>query len=431
MHCITLIFFKMKYLICLLSGFLLLSFSACELFFFSRPNVGELGRNIDTRTINDMKMIDSIAENIYIAENESFVKNNVDEFIRIVDYIPLETNENMIIGNIDKLILHNDIFYILDSNKAKSVFIFNKDGSYKGKISRFGQGRNEYRYLRDMELDTINNQLILYDRNDGKVLFFDLDGNFIKTHKVGLRFSNFKIFPNGDFFFYTSNNQNVHNSHISGFNALIGQLNGKMFYRCLKNCIFLENLKIVDGYKLNEHNGNISFSPRLSNTIYEVEVNGQMRKVYNIQFPSGQMENYVQLDPSYPNFLNEIANAGYYYSLGGNLLMNDSLLYFLYVNNEGQYNHLWYNRNSMDFHISKRFYSSSGRILSFSGRPLFSKNNQLIGVINASSAARSKSIFLEAHNKKNNGLSECLLSRIEAVTEYDNPILMIYEIKWN
>jgi hypothetical protein len=406
---------------------ILLSVNACEQF-RTRPNIGELGRILEAKSIRDMQVIDTSVVDIFVHKASMQYRYDMDEYVNVVDYIPLETSEKILIGNIDKLFVYNNHIYILDARIAKSIFIFHYDGRFKTKISKNGQGRSEYTYLRDMEIDTINKRLTVYDRNDGKLLFFDLDGNYINAQKVGFRFSNFKFFPNGSILFYTDNNPNEFNFEISGFSVLIGQLSGKMFYRGLKNSSFLENLKYTDGYSLCEDNGKVILSPRLSNTIYEIDPIGNLKKLYQMHFPLGNMENYEILDLS--NFTQEMTKSGYYYSLGGNTLLNDSLFHFRFIDPEGIINTLWYNRNNGKHRIVNMQRSSSGKVINVP-IPLFSINNQCVGIIDALQVFQSKSTFIEAHRKDKEGLSETLLSKIENMTENDNPLLMIYTVNWN
>jgi hypothetical protein len=54
---------------------------------------------------------------------------NVLDFNKVIDdysIIPLESNDQCLIGNIDKVIFSDDQIFILDKNIAKTVFVFDK-----------------------------------------------------------------------------------------------------------------------------------------------------------------------------------------------------------------------------------------------------------------------------------------------------------------
>lgn len=404
-------------------------FSACNSF-NSRTSIGELSRILDVSFIKDMHIFDEFSTDIYINE---ILNIDTDDYIEVIDYIPLETKEDILIGGINKLLFHRDRMYILDMYKSKSVFIFDRNGWFLNKISRYGNNSDEYSFLRDMGLDTIAQQIVLYDRNGGKLLLFDLDGNFIRTQRLGLRFSNFKILSNGNYLFYTDNNQNDFNSEISGYSLLIGHPKGAIYYRGLPNNPFLESLNYSANFNLSNVDFNNSYEyicPRLSNAIFQIDTIGELNKLYQMYLPSGCMEEYSQnINPD--NFIREIANKGYYYSLGDNVLINDSLLYFNFIDPEKIMNELWYNRKSSRYYCVNRKISSTGKIIDVP-IPLLLKDNHLIGSIDASFVVHSRSSFVEAQRNSNSKdrLSEETINKISRVTENDNPVLMIYKIKW-
>ncbi|GHT23632.1 hypothetical protein FACS189430_07210 [Bacteroidia bacterium] len=87
---------------------------------------------------------------IYFDSGKSIKKydleNILDGSFRIV---PLETNDDCLISKIDKIEIRNNSIYILDL-LAKSVFSFDMNGKYTGKIYALGHGPGEYANLVSM-----------------------------------------------------------------------------------------------------------------------------------------------------------------------------------------------------------------------------------------------------------------------------------------
>ena len=387
----------------------------------------ELRGRVSTNFISDMIYNDSLSSDIKVINGGEY---DLDKIVSVVDYIMLETTIDALIGDIDKLLIHNNKIYIMDIYKSKSIFIFSCDGKFISRISNYGTNNNEYLYLMDMEIDTITQQLVLYDRNGGKLLFYDLNGNFIKTKPLGFRFSNFKIFPNGNYLFFTDNNPNEFVKEISEYSLLIGALDGTISYRALQNEKFLKDLKFRSVFNLASNGNALYVSPRLLNSIYQIEEDGILNLIYQLHFPSGNIELYKQLN--HTQFSQEIANKEYYYSLGGHIVMSDAFFYFEFVRPKNIINKLWYNRDTKVQYCIERHFSTSGKIITMP-RPLLVHNNQCIGVINAIDVVKVKSTFVEA-NKKYHGtdkISDHTLQRIEAIKEDDNPLLMIYSINWD
>ena len=76
-----------------------------------------------------------------VFNSEESVTNS--DFNKILDttfrVIPLATNDECLISNIDRLEIVNGKFYIMD-HMSQSVYVFNPDGSYAGKIHKHGRG---------------------------------------------------------------------------------------------------------------------------------------------------------------------------------------------------------------------------------------------------------------------------------------------------
>jgi len=104
----------------------------------------------------------------------------ISEFIDSVKLIRLETTDECLISNVADVLFYEELMVIHDE-KTRSVLIFDNDGNYKNKISALGSGPNEYRNITRVLIDEVKKQLILYDEDSRKLLFYTLDGKLIKT----------------------------------------------------------------------------------------------------------------------------------------------------------------------------------------------------------------------------------------------------------
>jgi hypothetical protein len=94
------------------------------------------------------------SESIVLSDVSGQIK--IDEVFENFEYIPLETSDESIFGRINKLILYNHQFFILDNAKMKKVFVFNDDGSYSHTIGIVGKGPGEYTHIEDFAIDEEN-----------------------------------------------------------------------------------------------------------------------------------------------------------------------------------------------------------------------------------------------------------------------------------
>ncbi|GHT71261.1 hypothetical protein AGMMS50239_40330 [Bacteroidia bacterium] len=68
----------------------------------------------------------------------------------------METNENCLIGNINKVIYHNGRYFLLDQIQA-CIFIFSEEGKHLSTIHKVGTGPNEYVNITDFDVDGSDN----------------------------------------------------------------------------------------------------------------------------------------------------------------------------------------------------------------------------------------------------------------------------------
>lgn len=137
----------------------------------------------------------------YITNNEIPVTQLFDK----IEVIPLEDIQGVSqIANIDKISIHDTDIYIFDQ-RQKSIFVFDMNGGFKFKINRIGEGPGEYLDIIDVSFDFENEQLIVYDRNQYKFVFYDLSGNFINEVSTKLVGNNIYLFPDIGYLFFRNN----------------------------------------------------------------------------------------------------------------------------------------------------------------------------------------------------------------------------------
>ena len=105
---------------------------------------------------------------------------NLSDFASSVFYIPLETNESVLISSvIRKIIYENEKILILDitSQNKHNCYLFDNNGKFLRKIGRWGQGPNDYLQINNVSI--FENLIYLMDRQ--KILIYDMNGNLIEN----------------------------------------------------------------------------------------------------------------------------------------------------------------------------------------------------------------------------------------------------------
>ena len=100
-----------------------------------------------------------------------------------IEVIPLETNDSCLIRGINKVICHNNLFYIFDEFENK-LLAFDNTGKFNYKIDDKGQGPEDYIRLSDFDIDKEKDILSLLDPTKSEISEYNLEGHFLRKYKL-------------------------------------------------------------------------------------------------------------------------------------------------------------------------------------------------------------------------------------------------------
>ncbi|WP_455498294.1 6-bladed beta-propeller [Coprobacter sp.] len=130
---------------------------------------------------------------------------HVKDFIDQVTFVPLETNDSCLISRIARIHSIDTLLFVHDI-KTNSIYVFNEKGKHLYNINKKGQGPGEYISLNKFLIDESKKQLIIYDADSRKLLYYTLNGKYIKEiNKFGQNVIIRDIInlPDGNFLCYT------------------------------------------------------------------------------------------------------------------------------------------------------------------------------------------------------------------------------------
>lgn len=135
----------------------------------------------ESLNINDFKelKVKEDSEMLNFLFDDIKIGINIDSVITDYKCVALETNDSSLISYIDDIKFDDDLIFIGDYYKNKSVYIFSKDGKYLNKISSLGQSGNEYVSLTGFDIDKDKNIIYLLDGERGKILSWNYDAAFM------------------------------------------------------------------------------------------------------------------------------------------------------------------------------------------------------------------------------------------------------------
>lgn len=164
-----------------------------------------------------------------------------------VRIVPLETNAQSLIKNIEKIVLKDGKYYINDA-KAR-LMVFDVDGKYIRSISGIGGGPGEYASIQDFDVDARRNTIAVVDL--GKIHFYTLDGAYQYTIRIDGGARNIFLLPDGKIALRTDAGEkvfrildtkgNILNEYIDKHPHLRHRVAKNIEFHLIKNRIFAQD----------------------------------------------------------------------------------------------------------------------------------------------------------------------------------------------
>ena len=120
----------------------------------------------------------------------SYGNVRLSDIIESIEYIPLETTDESLVGGVGFATSSFDISdnYIVVSCRIQSqVFLFSRDGRFISRVGRQGQGPGEYTMLFGVFLDEKRGRIFVRGHREQGILTYNLRGEFVENISGGGR----------------------------------------------------------------------------------------------------------------------------------------------------------------------------------------------------------------------------------------------------
>lgn len=118
-------------------------------------------------------------------------------FVDSIEYIPLETKEECLLGNLRDVMISDSLVLVLNSERT-SIFIFNKKGKFVRQIKHIGDGPGEYVAINQFSYNKNRNRISIAS-NNLKIIEYDILGNFKKEFRTSCYITDLHLFDNGSY----------------------------------------------------------------------------------------------------------------------------------------------------------------------------------------------------------------------------------------
>ncbi|MDR2027430.1 MAG: 6-bladed beta-propeller [Prevotellaceae bacterium] len=214
---------------------------------------------------------------------------NIISYIDHIEFIPLQTNDESLIGNIKHVYYRNNKYYIHDGQQDK-VLIFDSTGKYVSSIDKKGNGPCEYTNIESIYVDDSETVKILPQSHPQKIMKYRYNNHNceevdIKSDMTGDKFvpfnngylfyqANGAVNPDDRYFlFSTDGNGNVQNKWLSSHSYIPYEMEREVF-------------KVF--------NDTILFCMPLDNNLYQISSKGDISVRYVFNFGKYSMPESVK-----------------------------------------------------------------------------------------------------------------------------------------
>ena len=197
-------------------------------------------------------------------------------------YVTLDVGDNLAaaIGGIDKVRVFRDKIYVMDIFTANKLLIFDKDGTFLKKVSRKGKGPREYVELTTFEIDYHKEEILLKDNVGGKVLVFNLDGDYKHTFECSIWSDGIAVLPNGNIVHGISGLP-IHNIEVGSYKLIICDSENNILERHIDADVLFSYTS--QNFLNPGFDGTITFAPQFMNDVFRVSKDG-VEHIYTINF---------------------------------------------------------------------------------------------------------------------------------------------------
>ena len=193
--------------------------------------------------------------------------SDLDTIFSSYKLIPLETSEEFLIGNIDRIIKCPGCYCIQDRENA-NVFIFEENGKFRCKLGNKGHARNEHLDAWSIAYDEKNEQIVMLDLTGRRLLSYDLMGNLKKVASLFFLYHDM-AFLGDDILCLTESAYNRFSDIIDLSRLVLADKMGKPIRRGFPITEMIRK-NFNYGNKLAQYKDKAYFTDLLSDTIWEV-----------------------------------------------------------------------------------------------------------------------------------------------------------------
>lgn len=249
------------------------------------------------------------------------------EFADTVETIVLETTEESLIGRMEKIMMVNDTFYVLDRMKHPGVYLFKKSGKFIGRVGTLGQGPGQYSEPTDF--DVCGDTIYILDQFRSKLHVFDKRRNYEYTKNIPFIATGISVMNDSVMVFNNIDADNHHLGPLINYSVYItdSDLNIDKYGFKREHGKYNSFWEPTNFYR----NGDLTYyHPYLSPDIYTISTDGEIKKSFKVNFGQHALPDEYVLTENRKK-LDDAENDDNYYIFNGDFFATTNWEYFTFA----------------------------------------------------------------------------------------------------
>ena len=358
----------------------------------------------------------------------------LSDLIESIEYIPLETKKNCLIGDIissvasNQLVLLSDNYILVNCITTLSYYLFNRSGKFIAKIGNRGQGPGEYfNSIGTFEIDEDNNHIIISSSKGmefNQLMYYDLKGKFLYSINVDKVLTDLRHVKFNDYHFVMHTNNPWRAKRDPPFNYSIFSNDYQLLSQHIKTTHYsiaqLGAFTFPTDYSFYFYEGQLHVrNMALNDTLYCINKNLSFYPKYIINAGKYALTTQILSDPEL--YKRRVSGLALFISV----FETDKYLFFSYLYNKK----MQYQYYDKSLHRLMQFNSASGIPNDYDGGfdfwPKQQNGNKFISWYHAYQFEdNDNKLIPKAHRKDIEKFK-----KLKKIDPEDNPVLVIIKMK--
>lgn len=266
----------------------------------------------------------------------------LSEICDSVSYVLLDTPEELAIGQIDRVLLSNNTFFVLDREIASALYVFDRKGKYLFDIQEGIGGPGEVLEFTDFDVSKQNEELYILDNERMDIKVFDFSGAFVRSIRLPFFAAALNVLDDEIAVF--RNNQYNEADEWGNHQVVVVSKEGAILRSFLPLSLETNYFSYHDSFRpLQTTDAGWIFSQALNDSIYEISGNTLTGK-YKIDFGDRSLSQIEGGFFGINDFLQSEQRMKSYYLMGDTFETSDYLMALFFAGKTYQY--LFYDKQT-------------------------------------------------------------------------------------